>query len=217
MNPSLPELIPALVSYVTERGGYVTKTKLLKLLYLFDVEFYRAHGSTFTDLQWKFFHLGPWTSEFDPLLKELVEDEAIIETKSFKADYETKFYRASERSDLGKLFEKYSDKAILTTILDTWAESSTGEILDYVYFRTEPMEYGIRNQPLDFSRIFRQPLQKYVRTSSGKSTKEIAAARREIQESLRRTAAKKEDRFAFTPPKYDEEYFAALEKLENEK
>jgi hypothetical protein len=79
------------------------------------------------------------------------------------------------------------------------------------------MEYGIRNQPLDFSRILRQPLQKYVRTSSGKSTKEIAAARREIQETLRKTADKKENRFAFTPPRYDEEYFAALEKLDNEK
>jgi hypothetical protein len=43
INP-LTELITAIVSYVTERGGYITKTKLLKLLYLFDVEFYRAHG-----------------------------------------------------------------------------------------------------------------------------------------------------------------------------
>ena len=217
MNPVLPELIPALVFYVTERGGYVTKTKLLKLLYLFDVEFYRAHGSTFTGLHWKFFHLGHWTNEFDPLLQELVEDEAIVETKSLKADYETKFYRASEPSDFGKLFEKYSDQAILTTILNMWAESTTGEILDYVYFRTEPMEYGIRNQPLDFSRIVQQPAQKYVRTSSGKSTEEIVAARRQIQEILKNLADKKESHFMFTPPKYDEEYFAALEKLDNEK
>ena len=39
----LAELITAVVSYVTKREGYITKTKLLKLLYLFDVEFYRAH------------------------------------------------------------------------------------------------------------------------------------------------------------------------------
>ena len=216
MNPSLPQLIPALIFYVTQRGGYVTKTKLLKLLYLFDVEFYRVHGSTFTNLQWKFFHLGPWTNEFDPLLQELMEDEAIVETKSVKADYETKFYRASEPSDFGRLFQKYSDQAILKTILDTWAESSTGEILDYVYFRTEPMEFGIRNQPLDFSRIVQLPAQKYVRTSSGKSTKEIATARRHIQETLKKTG-RKESQFTFTLPRYDEEYLAALEKLDNGK
>src|SRR5271168_2040915 len=113
MNNPLNELMVAIVSYVTEHGGYVTKTKLLKLLYLFDVEFYRAHGATFTDLNWKFFHLGPWTSEFDPLLQELVEDEAIIESRSTKADYETKFYRAAEPSDFGKFFERFSDEAIL--------------------------------------------------------------------------------------------------------
>jgi|SRR5579871_3055308 len=216
MNTALTELIPALVFYVTERGGYVTKTKLLKLLYLFDVEFYRVHGRIFTGLHWKFFHLGPWTIEFDPLLEELVEDNAIFETKSIKADHETKFYRASEPSDFGKLFEKYSDQAILTTILNMWAESTTGEILDYVYFRTEPMEYGIRNQPLDFSRIAQHRPLKYTRSSSGKSTKEIAAARQQIQELLKKAVADKQAHFAFTRPKYDEEYFTALEKLDNE-
>jgi hypothetical protein len=44
MSNPLAELITAVVSYVTERGGYITKTKLLKLLYLF--EFYRADGKT---------------------------------------------------------------------------------------------------------------------------------------------------------------------------
>ncbi len=41
MNQALVKLIPAIISAVVERGGYVTKTKLLKLLYLFDVEYYR--------------------------------------------------------------------------------------------------------------------------------------------------------------------------------
>lgn len=41
MNPHLKNLIAAVVSYVTEHGGYITKTKLLKLLYLFDVEYYQ--------------------------------------------------------------------------------------------------------------------------------------------------------------------------------
>lgn len=217
MNPAIRELIPALIFYIGERGGYVTKTKLLKLLYLFDVEFYRAHEVTFTGFQWKFFHLGPWTSEFDPLLAELVDDEDIVETKSVKPDYETKFYKASEPSDFNRLFDKYSDQAILRTILDAWAESTTGEILDYVYFRTEPMEHGVRNQPLDFTRIVRQPTQKYARTSSGKTNKEINDARRKIREKLEKTTVKTPRPFNFTPPKYDEEFFAALEKMDNGK
>ena len=118
---------------------------------------------------------------------------------------------------MSKSFDNLKDAAILRAVLEAWGPSPTSEILDYVYFRTEPMEYGIRNQPLDFSRIVQQPAQKYVRTSSGKSTEEIVAARRQIQEILKNLADKKESHFMFTPPKYDEEYFAALEKLDNEK
>ena len=41
-------------------GSYFTKTKLLKLLYLFDVEYYRIHRIIFfTGFSWKFYHLGP--------------------------------------------------------------------------------------------------------------------------------------------------------------
>jgi hypothetical protein len=217
MNVSLSQLLPAVIFYVTERGGYVTKTKLLKLLYLFDVEFYRVHGLIFTGFEWKFFHLGPWTSEFDVLLDELVTREAVVETKSAKSDYETKFYRASEPVDLSSIFEKYSDQAILRAILDAWGDSTTGEILDHVYFRTEPMEHGIRNQPLDFTRIVQRLAEKYVRTSSGKTAKEISEARRRIREALETKVAGEQRNFVFTPPKYDQEFLAALEKMDHDK
>ena len=58
MEPTvIDNLIPAVVTWVVEHDSYVTKTKLLKLLYVFDVEYYR-HRSTFTGFGWKFFHLG---------------------------------------------------------------------------------------------------------------------------------------------------------------
>src|SRR5690242_15358350 len=137
MKSNLPDLIVAVVSYVTEHGGYVTKTKLLKLLYLLDVEFYRAHGRTFTELQWKYFHLGPWTREFDPLLENLLSKRCLSENVSDRAEFDTRFLRATERVDLRRPFESYKDEAILKTLLDIWGPSTTAEILDYVYFRTE--------------------------------------------------------------------------------
>ena len=57
---SIEKLMIAIVSWAVEQGSYITKTKLLKLLYLFDVEYYRVHRRTFTGFSWKFFHLGPW-------------------------------------------------------------------------------------------------------------------------------------------------------------
>ena len=70
-------LIEAIANWIKDRDSYLTKTKLLKLLYLFDLEFFRAHGKTFTGFSWKFFHLGPWAAEYDDILQGLLADQAL--------------------------------------------------------------------------------------------------------------------------------------------
>lgn len=212
MNPAVRQLIPAIVSYVNEHGGYVTKTKLLKLLYLFDVEHYRIHGKTFTGFSWKFFHLGPWAKEYEEALQILVAQDDLIETESTRPEFETKFYRASETHDIERLFTSIKDWAALKLVLDRWSESTTGEILNYVYFRTEPMEHGTRNEPLDFRTIQAESPPKYSRSSSGKTPREVEALRRKFREEIANRV--RETRTAFTPPRYDEEFFEALSKLE---
>jgi len=212
MNNPHSELITFIVSYVTERGGSVTKTKLLKLLYLFDVEFYRTHRKTFTGFQWKYFHLGPWTKEFDPLLDNLVSSGSVDEKLIERPEFDAKFLRSNGPVDLKGAFDDFKDEAILRSVLDTWGASSTGEILDYVYFRTEPMEYGVRNEPLDFSRTSQQPPETYKRPSSGTTAGEIKKMRREFSESIAKRL--QPTSFQFTPPQYDEEFRAAMEKLD---
>ena len=213
MNSSIKNLIHAVVSQVIEKGGYVTKTKLLKLLYLFDVEYYRVHRETFTGFNWKFFHLGPWTREFDPLIEELVLNETLVESTSVKQDYDTKFFRVTEPRDTSRLFSTFADESILRSILNTWSESATGEILDYVYFHTEPMERGVRNEPLDFNCISEDKPEPYVRLKSRVSDKEISKLRNAFQEKLDKTKAEGA-KFQFTPPRYDEEFEKAVQKIE---
>jgi hypothetical protein len=212
MNNPLTELVVAIVSYVTGHDGYVTKTKLLKLLYLFDVEFYRAHGRTFTGFQWKYFHLGPWTAEFDPLLDDLIKRGSLTERMSTKSDFDTKFLGSSDQIDLRKPFDNYHDEAILKSILDAWGPSTTGEILDYVYFRTEPMEHGIRNEKLDFSRVLQQLPGIYKRSASKKTSAEVKALRTEFRKKM--ASQPSLPAFQFTEPRYDDEFRAAIEKLD---
>jgi len=212
MSNPLAELVTAIVSYVTEHGGSITKTKLLKLLYLFDVEFYRVHRKTFTGFQWKYFHLGPWTREFDPLLETLVASGSITEHLVERPDFDAKFLESSEPTDLKGTFRDFKDEILLRSVLDTWGQSSTGEILDYVYFRTEPMEHGIRNEPLDFSNILEQVPETYKRPSSGKTDGEIKKMRREFSQNLSKRLLS--TAFAFTAPRYDDEFQAAMEKLD---
>lgn len=213
MNSELSKLIPAIVSYVNDRDSYVSKTKLLKLLYLFDVEYYRMHRSTYTGFNWKYYHLGPWTAEYDGVLDSLLANQILTIRRSSDPGYDTEFYSSPEYIDISRLFSGYKDESILKNILYTWGEKSTPEILDYVYFRTEPMQHGERNEPLDFSHIG-AGLPEYKRTSSGKTQQEIQAARQKIRERRAAREGQQARTVTFTPPKYDEEFFESMEKIE---
>lgn len=214
MNQAVKKLIPAIASYVKDKESNLSKTKLLKLLYLFDVEYYRLHQQTFTGFQWKFFHLGPWTNEIDPLLDELVHSGELVPKPYSTQEYDSYNYESAEETDIGSRFTSVRDEGVLKRVLVTWAERPVGEILDYVYFHTEPMEHGIRNAPLDFSLISNQPPERYTRSSSGTPPAEAARLRKAIQEKQASLRRQQHGTFEFTPPRYDEEFFQALSKLD---
>src|SRR5215831_13720507 len=151
--PNIEKLIGAIVTWVVREGSYVTKTKLLKLLYLFDVEYYRKHRQTFTAFTWKFFHLGPWAAEYDTALNGLLAHGILTEQRSNATEYDTAFYRPGEHLETRRAVGSVADESILLGVLKRWGTWTTGEILNHVYFQTEPLESGIRNQPLDFSVI----------------------------------------------------------------
>jgi len=211
---NIEKLIAAIVTWVVGEGSYVTKTKILKLLYLFDVEYYRVYRRTFTGFTWKFFHLGPWATEFGPTLDQLVGRGTLLQQQGSNADFETSFYRAAERIDPRAPFSSVKDESILRSVLKRWGTSSTGEILDYVYFQTAPMEAGIRNAPLDFSLIQSEQPAVYTRSSSGKTKAELLKLRSKFEAEQAQRKAGRNQPFEFTPPKYDEEYLNALAKLE---
>src|SRR5260370_35675563 len=123
------KLIVAIVPWVVDQESYVTKTKLLKLLYLFDVEYYRAHRQTFTGFTWKFFHLGPWAAEFDPTLDGLVAKAALLQQRS-NSEFETSFYKPADRVDPREPFCNLKDEYIFRGVLKPWGTRTPGEILD---------------------------------------------------------------------------------------
>ena len=99
-------------------------------------------------------------------------------------------------------------------VLDTWAERTTGEILDHVYFRTEPMEEAIRNEKLDFSKIPCEHPLAYKRSASGRSPREIEKLRAEFKRRAEAEKLQSVTPFEFTPPSYDQEYEQAILKLD---
>jgi hypothetical protein len=113
-----------------------------------------------------------------------------------------------------RAFVNVRDESIRLEVLKRWGTRTTGEILNYVYFQTEPMEAAIRNQPLDFSLIATERPAVYSRSCSGKSTADIRKLSAKFDQLQAEKKPKEQRPFTFTPPRYDEEYLEAMRKLE---
>jgi len=212
MHSNLSKLIFYIVSYINEHESYVTKTKLLKILYLFDVEYYRLTGEIFTGFDWKYFHLGPWTQEYDDLLDTLISQDSLRVSSGSKGN---EFFSTYEKVELGNLFGSFKEERPLTRVLKSWAEESASSILDYVYFQTEPMQSGKRYKRLDFTTVPREEVSLFRLDSSSKSQAQIQAIKEEVKEKL--DILKKSHKRGFkveNKPRYDEVFFNAIEELE---
>jgi hypothetical protein len=98
--------------------------------------------------------------------------------------------------------------------LKKWSEVDTPEILDYVYFNTEPMLSGVRSQPLDFSAIQDLP-PVYKRSSSGSSPNDIARKRAAfIEKQKKRESERPPGRI--TSPQYDESFDRAMATMDRD-
>jgi len=127
----------------------IGKTRLVKLIYLVEVEFYRIYQKRLTNLEWKFFHFGPYPLEIQEILGSLEFEKEEIDLASGKVffKYSMSFDEPVESyvsSDVGRL---------VTNIVKEWGDANLNRLLDYVYFETEPMVDAKRGYILDFSKI----------------------------------------------------------------
>jgi len=142
----------AAVSYLLERAQNqeipIGKTRLIKLLYLLDIEIYRAHQRLFTELDWIFYKYGPFSFDVEAALSKLDISEDDVPIRGSKIFRKVKI-ELGERT--GKL--DIEIKAIIEKLLEDWGTADFNELLDYVYFETEPMIKAAFKQRLDFTLI----------------------------------------------------------------
>jgi hypothetical protein len=208
-NPKLLSLIGAICTRVKEKEGYLTKTKLIKYLYLIDIEYYKKFGTTFTGYNWIFYEFGPWAYEYNDTFQQMEKDP------NFRLDKgDAVLISCRERESLESVL--YNDDLLMRAmrIIDRWAVESLGELLNYVYFHTDPMENAERNKPLDFEKVkSAEPIPKFSLTPGSKSQKDKAEILKRIQD---RIATRPKSMPKFTPPKFDEKYFEAVQVLDKE-
>ena len=129
---------------------------------------------------------------------------------------DTQFISTSDHVELSSIFEDVEYRSIATGIIDRWADEALNNMLNYVYFYTEPMEKAKRHHNLDFSMIEKsEPIPRFKLTKGNLTKSEKEKIREKIQEKLsQRKAVQMGENF--TPPKYDEIYFEGMQILEEE-
>lgn len=122
-------------------------TRLVKLLYLADIEWRRSHsGQPISNLTWRFLHFGPYANELADIL-----GGPELEVIELGEDKEARRFLFQDEPEQGGLPEDVV--GLLKQLVKKWGSVELNKLLDYVYFDTEPMENAKRYEVLDFSRL----------------------------------------------------------------
>jgi len=168
----LRDLIKYIVWRVEDEGGVLGITRLVKLLYLIDVEYYRRHRRLLTGLEWIFYYYGPYALEIPDILRSLdleipQEEKAIGKGRSLKRLKTEGLLEA----DIGTLLPT-PDMLSIDRVVKRWAIEDLNGLLSYVYFDTEPMEDVLLGKPLKFDSIPKLVSHKPIREAELQLTEE---------------------------------------------
>ncbi len=149
MSYATKSLAKEICRLAREQGaGTPGATRLVKLLYLTDIEWRKRHnGQPLSNWNWLFYHYGPYAFEFQELFGNQEVEEAELRTGRT-----AKFVNfTSEELKMRDVPDEVS--RIMKKIVERWMGVDLNLLLDYVYFETEPMEQAKRGDALDFSTL----------------------------------------------------------------
>jgi uncharacterized phage-associated protein len=137
--------------YFSEHGRGISKTKLLKLAYLAEVEYFRRNGERLTNSDWVYYLYGPYLFNYDEVLHESrmgIEKIELPEEKQAEIILPPKGFTSTV---------ELATKMLIQKIVLRFGSLDLKKLLDYVYFETEPMmNADQRFEHLDFSAILPQ-------------------------------------------------------------
>lgn len=155
---------PTLIDLILERCELERmlpplKTRLVKLLYLAELEYLRRTGRRLTGLDWRFHHFGPYAA----VLSEHLGNPN-VDAIAWAA-------RRREISD-------HDAQMSVAQVVREWGDADLDTLLDYVYFETEPMQTAKRGEALDFSNV--KPLAGQRRVKLALDSKKLGQLRKSL-------------------------------------
>lgn len=179
------EIIRYIVWYATENDIRLTTNRLVKFIYLADLYHARLKGGqTLTGFPWRFIYYGPYCGEAMQFIDQTVSDGLICKTTResyFNKDKDYNIFTCKDEE--AEKIEESIHIGILGQIqkaIRTFGDD-TPQLLDYVYFDTEPMADARKGDLLDFSKASRQAPNKKVKLKK-LSPDAIKLARQKIKQ-----------------------------------
>lgn len=197
-DPDLRSLIAYIVARARDRDVTLNQTKLVKLLYLIDVERAASARPSLTGLRWVFFHYGPYALELPETLEKMEGSEVIVGQWQG-----AKLYRAAPNAPTGEDWPS-GTRSLVDSVLKRYAGMELNELLDFVYFHTAPMRGAVRGEPLDMTQARANPPRRPQPPLGAPSLPEGAQERLEAWRARRRSSyvplASDEQRHFFSDP-----------------
>jgi len=161
------EILKELIKRLNGNDVIFGEVKLTKLFYLLEIEYFRQKQERLTNFKWIYYKYGPYSFELSNLLKKypFIKDE-------YTYDLDKSFHKFSS-DDLSVTNIDEFIKALIFKIVKRWGLEDTNELLDYVYFETEPMTVANKGVVLNFNTIKSIESQTYKKIKLDKKIIEI--------------------------------------------
>ncbi|HOV98634.1 MAG TPA: DUF4065 domain-containing protein [Bacteroidota bacterium] len=132
------------------------KTKLIKMLYLAEVEYAQETGKRLTTLEWIYYFHGPYSFELEKILNG--SDFLVREERKSKDGKKYTLFRLKKFTPQNvKNFADPVKENIFKKVLQNWGKKPLKDLVDYVYLNTDPMRNAVmRGDRLNFTCIIEQ-------------------------------------------------------------
>jgi phage terminase large subunit-like protein len=206
------QLVQYITWYATEQGDLLTPIRLVKFLYLADLFHARKfQGKTITKWPWRFVHYGPFCGEALEAIENAIGN-ALIESIAYESKFDEEDHflykcRLDKEHPLHEILP-IAITAPLENAIKKWG-GETYQLLDYVYFETEPMEDVHFRDLLDFNKAKKTGTVKSIEMKS-LSKEKINQAKEAIQK-LKNSFLTSSEKSNVVLPIYDDIYHSALE------
>lgn len=192
------------------------KTTLVKFLYLLDVYVAReSQGTSASGIKWEFIHFGPFSQSVVSTLDELIADKKLYRTQgeTQSGDREFVLYDLTNYQKVANLRDAGISNSIQRRIQSDMKRYAKNlpRLLDYVYFKTEPMADARPGEVLNFEKCTTVSIDDVRPIAMQRlRPKAIKNTRQKLQEMV--AARKGRDKILQGP--FDETYYSGLTLLD---